>query len=298
MRFGLGGGYANWLTGGAHFFIIGAALQARSASVWPYALAAISIASFAAWILNYRQLRQIEDTPTSHIGSAAQGYVELLGRAEQFAGTPLRSRLTNLPCIWYRYKIEQQYANNKLTVIESGASDEPFLISDGSGQCIIDPDGAEIITSLKKTWRQGDRRYTEWLLLPSYEVYAIGEFATIGGANSELDLDSDISQWLTELKKNRPQLLERFDLNRDGEIDATEWNLARHQARREVEAQYRETQMSDGTNMLRKPADGRLFLISDYPPDKVRRKFLLWCWAHLVICFAAGSAAFALFTLS
>jgi len=284
---------ANWLTGGIHLFIIGAAAQAESAAAWPYALAAMAVVSFAAWILNYRRLRQITDTPTSPIASAAQGYVELLGQAEQFEGTPLRSLLTNLPCLWYRYRIERLYTKNRS--VESGCSDEPFLVNDGSGRCVIDPQGAEVFSSLKKTWQDGDRRYTEWLLLPGREIYALGEFATVGGANSELDFDADVGRALDELKKNRPQLLARFDLDRDGEIGAMEWELARRQARREVEARHRGTRMNSGTNLLRRPADGRLFLISDYPPDRLRRNFLLWCWGHVVIFFIASAMSLFLF---
>ena len=72
----------NWLSGGAHFFIVAVAAQFDSPEVWPYALLAMSGVSFAAWIGNYRRLRRIADTPLSNIGSAAQGYAEIAGRAE------------------------------------------------------------------------------------------------------------------------------------------------------------------------------------------------------------------------
>ena len=49
------------------------AAQADSAAVWPYALAAMSLLSFAAWIGNYRRLRHIADTPTSRVASALAG---------------------------------------------------------------------------------------------------------------------------------------------------------------------------------------------------------------------------------
>ena len=52
---------ANWLTGGIHFLIFAAAAQSRSARAWPYALVAMACVSLAAWIANYRRMRQIAD---------------------------------------------------------------------------------------------------------------------------------------------------------------------------------------------------------------------------------------------
>ena len=42
----------NWLTGGLHALILSGAAHAHSARVWPVALAAMSLVSFAAWIGN------------------------------------------------------------------------------------------------------------------------------------------------------------------------------------------------------------------------------------------------------
>ena len=282
---------ANWLTGGLHVVILAVAAHAKSLVVWQYSLAAMALLSFAAWIGNYRRLRQIEDTPTSNIATAAQGYVEITGRAQEPGGTPIVSRLTNLPCVWYRYEVYQKTSDNKWRLEDYGASDDPFVVKDATGQCVVDPEGAEVICARKETWVRDDRRYVEWLLLPQALVYALGEFATIGGAASVLDTDVDVGALLAEWKKNQPELLRRFDLNQDGSLDLKEWELARHQAKREVEAQHRDIRMSPGTNVLRKPADGRLFLISDYLPQKLERTFLLWGWAHLAIFLTAAGIA-------
>lgn len=282
---------ANWLTGGLHVVILAVAAHAKSLVVWQYSLAAMALLSFAAWIGNYRRLRQIEDTPTSNIATAAQGYVEITGRAQEPGGTPIVSRLTSLPCVWYRYEVYQKTSDNKWRLEDYGASEDPFVVKDATGQCVVDPEGAEVICARKETWVRDDRRYVEWLLLPQALVYALGEFATIGGAASVLDTDVDVGALLAEWKKNQPELLRRFDLNQDGSLDLKEWELARHQAKREVEAQHRDIRMSPGTNVLRKPADGRLFLISDYLPQKLERTFLLWGWAHLAIFLTAAGIA-------
>jgi hypothetical protein len=285
---------SNWLTGGIHFLILGTAAHANSAAVWPYALGAMSLVSFTAWIGNYRRLRQIADTPPSNIATAAQGYVEVSGRAEEPGGTPIVSKLTNLPCVWFHYEIEEKSSDDKWSSMESGDSDDPFVIRDSTGKCVIDPEGVEVVTSRKQTWTKDQYRYTEWLLLPQERIYALGEFATISGPDGGLDLDADIGALLAEWKKDQPELLKRFDLNQDGAIDLKEWELARHQARREAEAQQREIRMSDGTHVLRKPADGRLFLISNYLPDKLRNTYLVWSWVHIVIFIGAGGGTFAL----
>ncbi len=285
---------ANWLTGGVHVAILAVAAQAESMAVWPYALGAMSLVSFAAWVGNYRRLRHIADTPLSNIGTAAQGYVEIAGRAEVPGGTPLTSKLTHLPCVWFQYEIYEKSSDDKWSLQDSGISDEPFVVTDASGQCVIDPEGAEVVCSRKQTWTRGGYRYVEWLLLPRELIYALGDFVTVGGANSELNLDADVGALLAEWKKNRPELRKRFDLNQDGTLDLKEWELARRQARREVDARHRDIRTSDGTHVLRAPADERLFLISNCVPAKLRRTYLLWAWAHTVIFIGAGALAFAL----
>jgi hypothetical protein len=42
--------------------------------------------------------------------------------------------------------------------------------------------------------------------------------------------------------------------------------------------------------MLRKPGDGRLFLLANELPDKLGARYRTWSWIHLVIFIGAGSA--------
>ena len=285
---------ANWLTGGVHLIIVAIAAQTGAAAAWPYALGAMSGVSFAAWVGNYRRLRRIDDTPLSNIATAAQGYAEVAGRAESPGGIPLASKLTNLPCVWFKYEVYEKSSDDQWSLQDSGVSDEPFVIKDASGQCVVDPEGAEVICSRKQKWTQGNYRYAEWVMLPRELVYALGDFVTVGGPNSALDQRADVSELIAGWKKKPADLLKRFDLNQDGTLDLMEWELARRQAHREVEAQHRDIRMRDGTHILRMPADGRLFLISNYLPGKLRLTYLLWAWAHIAIFFGAGAAAFAL----
>ncbi|MDP2240170.1 MAG: hypothetical protein Q8K18_08410 [Burkholderiales bacterium] len=286
---------SEWLTGGLHLIILVFAFQADTPEVWPYALAAMAIVSFIAWIGSYRRYRQIHDLPTSNISSAAQGYVELSGHAAQLTGVPVTSRCSGLPCCWYRFYIERETSDNKWVHEDSGASTEHFLLVDNTGECVISPDGAEVLTSRKKTWTLHDHRYTEWLLLPRDMLYAIGEFATVSGAVTELDESRDVGDLMAEWKKNQPQLLTRFDLDNDGSIDLKEWELARLQARREVRNKHQDIRSRDGVHILRQPRDGRLFLLADDLPDKIGRRFAFWSGIHLAVFFGCGSAALLLF---
>lgn len=286
---------SEWLTGGIHLIIIVIAAQDDSGALWPYAIALMAAVSFFAWIAAYRRYRQIHDLPTSKVASAAQGYVELFGHSEPLPGEPVLSKLTGLPCCWFRYYIERETADNKWAYEDSGASLAHFLLVDDSGQCVISPEGAEVMSNRKQTWKQGHYRYTEWLLLPKGILYAIGEFSTQGGAQAELDERPDVSAMLSDWKQDQATLLERFDLNRDGRLDLKEWELARLRARREVQKKHAEIRVRDGVHLLRKPRDGRLFLLANELPDKLGRRFAFWSAAHLIVFFAAGAGSLFLF---
>lgn len=286
---------SEWLTGGIHLIIIVIAAQDDSGALWPYALAAMSAVSFFAWIAAYRRYRQIHDLPTSKVASAAQGYVELFGHSEPLPGEPILSKLTALPCCWFRYYVERKGSDDKWGYEDGGTSVAHFVLADDTGQCVVSPEGAEVISNRKQTWTQGDYRYTEWLLLPKGILYAIGEFSTQGGAQAELDERADVSAMLSDWKQDQATLLERFDLNRDGRLDLKEWELARLRARREVQKKHAEIRVRDGVHLLRKPRDGRLFLLANELPDKLGRRFAFWSAAHLIVFFAAGAGSLFLF---
>jgi hypothetical protein len=282
---------SEWLTGGAHLAILSIAALAETAAVWPYAAAAMALVSFCAWIASYRRYRTIHDLPTSRVASAAQGYVELFGRSELLEGEPVSSRLTGLPCCWYRYTIERKGANDRWEHVESGVSRAHFLLVDETGRCVISPEGAEVITRRKQTWHAHGYRYTEWLLLPQGPLYALGEFRTVGGANAELDERAEVAALLAQWKREPAQLVERFDLDRDGAISVQEWELARLQAQREVRRRHAEIRARGGVHILGKPRDGRLFLLSNEWPERLGRRFGRWSALHLLFFFVAGGAA-------
>jgi hypothetical protein len=282
---------AEWVTSGTQFVLLVVAAQIGTPAAWRYGLAALAAVSFLAWVASYRRYRQVEDLPTSRIGSAAQGYVEFYGRASALSGTPVVSRLTGLPCCWYRYTVERRDSGNRWRHQESGVSTAHFLLEDATGQCVISPEGAEVVGLRADTRTRGDYRHTEWLILPGAPLYAIGELRTVGGAVAELDERRDVNALLREWKQDPPALLQRYDRNADGEIDLREWEAARLDARRAVRAEHRRIRMQDAVHVLGMPRDGRLFLLAGEVPQRLGRRFARWSGVHLTVFFLAGAGA-------
>lgn len=276
--------YAQFITSGTQLVLIGFALVDRSYRGVLVSSGLMMALSLVAWLAALRRMRMITDTPTSRVASAAQGYVELQGTGRPLGGLPLRSPLTGLPCLWYRYRIERRQ-NNKWIQDGSEESDSSFLLDDRTGQCMVDPEGAEILVTRHETWTRGERRYKQWLLIEHDPLYALGDFVTRGSADLSLDVDADVGMLLAEWKHDRRRLLQRFDLDRDGEISLDEWELARRQARREVLAAHREVRNSAELHLLRVPRDGRLYLISSLPPERLALRYRRWSWAHLAFLF-------------
>lgn len=284
---------ADWLAGGVHVLILAAAAQAESAAVWPWALALMALVSFFAWTGSYRRYRQIHDLPTSKVASAAQGYVELFGWSEVLDGGALVSTRTGLPCCWRRYYVERRTSEDKWEYVDSGESHDHFLLVDGTGQCVISPDGAEVVSAHKQTWTEGSYRHTEWLLVPKDKLYAVGEFSTTSGAVADLDERAGVRDLLADWKKDKAALLTRFDGNADGEIDVAEWERARLAAQAEVRRRGVEVRaaITEGVHLLRKPRDGRLFLLACALPERLGRRYAVWSAVHLAVFLGAGTAA-------
>jgi hypothetical protein len=279
--------YAQHITSGGQLLLLLAGVHFHSRTGWLWCLGIMAFVSLPAWYSTLYRLRAISGTPTSRIGSAAQGYVELIGRGRLY-DTPIVSMYTFLPCLWCRYKLERRNSDNKgWHVEESGENSAPFLIDDGSGKCVVNPQGAEILTRHKESWTKGDYRYTEWKLLDIDTIYALGEFKTIGGSNTTTTQDELVRQVLSEWKMDNADLLKRFDLDNNGVLDMQEWMLARSAAKREAEKRMNEILAEPDVNFMQQPQDGRLFLISNLDQDKLELRYKLWAWAHFVIFFGA-----------
>jgi hypothetical protein len=279
-------GYAHLVTSGAQLLMLLIGLKLESRNGWFACLSIMAAISILAWLSALNRLRAIRDTPTSKIASAAQGYVELTGRGHSF-GDPLISKLRVLPCLWYRYRIEQRESENKWKTVDSGESNDSFMLRDDTGECVVDPEQAEILTRHRDQWLDGDYRYTEWKLIEHDSLYVIGQFRTQGGSSLQFNTREELNALLAEWKKDMPALLKRFDLDNNGTLDMQEWMLARSAAKREVAKSMREAQAQADIHIISRPRAGELFLISNLDQDKLSRRYLLWSWAHLLIFFGS-----------
>jgi len=280
-------GYSDLVTSGGQLILLLIGAKTESALGMFVCVVLMVPLSLFAWTSAYRRARAVDDTPTSKVASAAQGYCELIGAGKPLAGAPLMSPHSHVPCLWFRYTVERKDSDNKWVQQEKGESDASFILDDGSGECVVDPDGAEMLVTKKESWIQGDYRYTEWLLIERQTLYVLGQFATRGSVDLALDAAEDIKQLLAEWKKDAESLNKRFDLDRDGQLDLREWELARAQARREVMASHRELRATSELHVMHLPRDGRLYLISDLEPAGLARKYRWWSWFHIAIFFAA-----------
>lgn len=263
---------------------------------WFWALTlGVAVIGGGAMALRWLQVaRLIEDTPTSRVRSAAQGYVELTGRGLPLDGTQNLAPLTQRPCVWWNYRISRKQEGGKgrsdsWQTVSSGHSGQPFLLDDGTGQCIVQPEGAEVVSSESTTWygdtpwpttvpggpsRTGERdyRYFEERIYEQERVYALGEFRS-HGPQAGLDLQAAVTALLAQWKDDQAGLIERFDVDGDGRISLEEWEKARAEARRAVAEQARDRPSVDTLHVLSKPDGGRLFLIAALPPGDLAKKY-------------------------
>jgi len=274
----------------------------------------------------FHRSRFIDDTPTSKIRSAHQGFVELEGEGRLMKGTPIVSPLSGRKCLWYDFKIEQRvkeldigpsdhYALTKSSwqVVNSGTSDNLFLLADKTGICVVDPEGAVITPSFSKSW-YGSRefqasdtasanavfslsmltgnknyRYTEKRIDIGEDLYMLGRFKTIGGRREKLDKKGEIRDLLASWK-NRPNfLLAKFDKNQDGEIDLDEWQKVMAAAEQEVEKSFGERLVQSEIHTLSKPVDSRRpFIISVESQETIARKYRRFSSGSILGFFLSG----------
>ncbi|WP_434110219.1 GIDE domain-containing protein [Methylocaldum sp. GT1TLB] len=280
----------------------------------------VALTGAALFFLAFRWLhraRLIADTPTAKVRSAAQGYVELDGRAQLMDGEPIHAPLSGARCVWYSYKVEKQvtdyedgHRTTRWQTIESGVSEAIFHLEDDTGRCIVDPEGAEVTPSIRLKWRgqlarpgypplqtgfwdslfsSGPYRYTEYRIEANDPLYAIGQFVSLGSSEGT-SFHNEVGDLLIRWKRNRSELLKRFDKNGDGEIDAEEWEIARQHAEREVMASWRKRTKQTEFHLMKKPGYGRPYLLSVVPQGTLTKRYRRKAWIAVLGFLIAGSS--------
>jgi hypothetical protein len=269
-----------------------------------FLLTALSIGAvicLLAALRMFHRARLIEDMPTSKIRSCPQGYVELHGTAKWMEGPEIHAPLSGQPCVWYAFVVEQYvgHSKQKWRSIDSGVSDNLFLLEDDTGSCLIDPDGANVTPSSSNTWQSSKRltpathtspldihnmlggsifgagkkyRYTEQRIDQLESLYAIGEYNSLGTGHEE-NLKDAATAYLRELKKDKDKLAV-YDVNKDGQIDLEEWEKARADAKKMVIEQRLSNPLPERMHVLKKPDTKKYqpFLLSSKSEAHMTRK--------------------------
>ncbi len=248
------------------------------------------------WIGGFSSLKKarlIEDTPTSKIRSAPQGYVEIIGVAEDNPeAETVIARLTGTPCVWFSYEIEKyerRGKNSSWRTIEKKSSSAPIIVNDSTGTCFVHPDKADVTPSLKKVWYGGSRyptssesgglfnrryRYTEQRIHAGQMLYALGHFETLHPPSMEAQTKAAKKDIVLAWKRDYDTLVERFDRNGDGEIDLQEWKQVGIAARKAAEKQVRDNYDHTPVNVMSySPVRRQPFLISTSDPKDLSRKY-------------------------
>jgi len=280
--------YLNAITLSLHAGLLLAALFAfhdADVEVWQLFLFVSLFASLYAWHFNLRRLLAIVEHPTSSIAAAAQGYVELQGRARQHL--PTRSPLTQTPCVWFRYWVYVRDQNNVWRLADYLPSEQIFVLEDVTGRCMVDPTNAEVMLAERHTKTQNDHKYIELLIREGKPLYVLGELETVTAETAARQLSQETSELLANWKKAPERLKKRFDLNGDGEIDLQEWAQARDMAAQEVLTRHGLADRQE-QHRIRAPQDHRLFLISAVSPEQLRHRYKGWVSLHLSLAAVAA----------
>ena len=297
--------------------------------LWAIGLTAMSIVAFYFAFNSLRKARIIEDVPTAKVRSAPQGYVELNGTTAYLEDEPVIAALTGRECCWYRFNIERK-GNKNWRTVEKGVSSELFLIRDNTGDCIVDPEGAEVTSAERNVWYGRARhpgeipppdtarsqsktffgfhvdfhmetyndfgfgrryRYTEERIHVDDMLYAIGRFKTMDDVDHNANRKTMLRELLQQWKKDSA-MMARFDRDQNGEIDEKEWEAARRAAEYKVKRDYAKELSEMVIHTLSKTSSRRYpFLVSTLPEFDLVRRYKGIALFSIIAFFASGGGA-------
>lgn len=248
----------------------------------------VVLTSAIASIYHFRRFLGIQEIPISTISAATQGYVELLGTTASLL--PMKSPIYGAPCVWHRTWVYARTDQGLWQLADYKASHNTFALSDHTGTCEVNPEGAEVVAAIRRSHESNDHRYIEDILPVGKPVYVLGELDTLNQQPSERDLWREANQLAVSWKQHPIKLKARFDLNFDGIIDMQEWELARREAYHEVARKY-DPHMPDKHTISRPQTEGRLYLISGVSPHVLRGRYCFWACLHFSVFVGAAAVS-------
>lgn len=265
-------------------------LWLASGDAWPPAVPlAVAALALWQWWRQHRRYRFVADTPTGRCHSPVQGYGEYHGQARACGGQPLLTPYGQMRCVWYH--ASRQARDDRHGHIRSRqhlVSDSAFLLADARGQLVIEPAGAVVETRHHRQWQDTQYHYRESWLADGDPLYALGSLVTLAGAPDRQAWRDDLQLLLNDWKADQAALLQRFDRDGNGALDADEWEAARQAAAHSINRQHRELAASPPSHHLQKPADGRPFLLSWRTPAALAQRLRRLAWSHAAVAVLAG----------
>jgi len=278
----------------------------------------IGVFSFFWGFMRLRRKRKIENIPTSTVRSLAMGIIELTGKTE--ISKFLRSPLTNTECTLYRYTIEEYRSSGKsghwVTIAKGDSFSCLFWLNDGTGKVMVLPKAAEFIMPVDYEFSTGigrsippnlsafmDKlgirrgrffrptlRFKEWYLKKNDKVYIMGTAKKVESSN---DYRETLMNRLGQIKSD-PKKMAQFDLNKDGQVDIEEWNIAVNKIEQElIEEELKDISQDELADVVITKGDiDDVFIISDYSQKDLIKKLSFQAFGGIF-----GGAALALFCL-
>jgi hypothetical protein len=146
---------------------------------WLYLAVAAIAASAVAYA--YHRRRALALAPTARLKGTSRGNVEIKGVARPMPrALALRAPLTGEVALWYRTERNRRRGLSEPWYVDrSEASDVPFMVDDGSGQCLVFPSG--LASSGAHEWRSRsglEERVERWIA-PGDTVFVAGDLRSL-----------------------------------------------------------------------------------------------------------------------
>lgn len=186
----------------------------RLSRVYGWLYLAVAAVAASAVVYAQRQRHRLSKTTTATIKNTAHGNVELRGEARPLPGAmALRTPLTGEVGLWYQaVRNKRRGLSEPWYVDHSEASNVPFMIYDGSGQCIVLPSGLASTGAHEWRSRSGLEERVERWIAPGDIVFAAGEIRTLSRDDLPAKLvaslpDTDAFRVLVAPRDGRPFLI-------------------------------------------------------------------------------------------
>lgn len=105
------------------------------------------------------------------------GFVEIQGRIYKPLKEYLTAPFSKKTCVYYDYSIQEYQRSGKRSrwvTVESGEKGIPFYTKDNTGSVLVDPTGATIDFPETYSRTSGNRKWTEYAILPNDTAYILG----------------------------------------------------------------------------------------------------------------------------